>query len=215
MKILLIGPPGGGKGTQAKLLVDKYSIPQISTGDMLRDHVSNNSKLGIKAKNYMENGELVPDKLILSMMKDRLLKNDCSNGYILDGFPRTIPQAQGLDKILIDLKQQLDYVLIIEVPDKIIIERMSGRRIHLKSGRVYHIKYNPPKNRNLDDITNELLSIRKDDKESTVKERLKIYHRTTSTLIKYYGNQGIVTKINGNKSIQEVNNNIIKGFKSD
>ena len=168
MKVLLIGPPGGGKGTQAKLIVENYNIPQISTGDMLRDHVKNKTDLGIKAKEYMDSGQLVPDNLILDMMKNRLIKEDCSNGYILDGFPRTIPQAKGLDNVLQKLNHKLDSVIVLEVNDNIIVNRMGGRRIHTPSGRIYHVVYNPPINKNKDDITNEELSIRDDDKEKTV-----------------------------------------------
>ena len=164
MRILLIGPPGGGKGTQATKISEKYNIPQISTGDMLREHVNNQSDLGIKAKVYMKNGELVPDSLILDMMKVRLQDNDCTNGYILDGFPRTIPQAEGLNILLDSLNSPLDKVLVINVIDNKIVERMGGRRVHLSSGRVYHIKFNPPKLNNIDDITGEKLTIRDDDK---------------------------------------------------
>tara|TARA_Y100001936_G_C16016137_1_gene636570 strand:+ start:629 stop:1273 length:645 start_codon:yes stop_codon:yes gene_type:complete len=208
MRILLIGPPGGGKGTQAKKISEKYNIPQISTGDMLREHVKNKSNLGIKAKNYMENGELVPDSLILDMMKVRLQNNDCKNGYILDGFPRTIPQAEGLNTLLNSLNSPLDKVLVINVDDNKIIERMGGRRVHLSSGRVYHIKFNPPKVDNLDDITGETLSIREDDKEQTVKNRLTIYHELTSPLISYYTNMNILTNINGDQNIDTVFNSI-------
>ena len=208
MRILLIGPPGGGKGTQAKKISEKYNIPQISTGDMLREHVKNKSNLGIKAKNYMENGELVPDSLILDMMKVRLQNNDCKNGYILDGFPRTIPQAEGLNTLLNSLNSPLDKVLVINVDDNKIIERMGGRRVHLSSGRVYHIKFNPPKVDNLDDITGETLSIREDDKEQTVKNRLTIYHELTSPLISYYTNMNILTNINGDQNIDAVFNSI-------
>jgi len=203
MRILLIGPPGGGKGTQAKLLVNKYNIPQISTGDMLRDYVSNKTELGIEAKKFMDNGKLVPDNLILDMMKKRFLNNDCKNGYILDGFPRTLPQAEGLDILLKELQQSLNKVIIINVSDNIIIERMSGRRMHLPSGRVYHIKYNPPKNEGKDDITNENLIIRKDDKEDTVKKRLRIYHKTTSLLIDYYKKE-LISVVDGSLNINDV-----------
>ena len=208
MRILLIGPPGGGKGTQAKKISEKYNIPQISTGDMLREHVKNKSNLGIKAKKYMENGELVPDSLILDMMKVRLQNNDCKNGYILDGFPRTIPQAEGLNTLLNSLNSPLDKVLVINVDDNKIIERMGGRRVHLSSGRVYHIKFNPPKVDNIDDITGETLSIREDDKEQTVKNRLTIYHELTSPLISYYTNMNILTNINGDQNIDAVFNSI-------
>jgi len=209
MKILLLGPPGGGKGTQAKLLISKYNIPQISTGDILREHVKNKTELGEQASTYMKNGELVPDKLILDMIRKRLNKEDCKGGYILDGFPRTIPQAEGLDLIFKKLNQKLDKVIVLNVNDEDIIERMSGRRMHLDSGRVYHIKFNPPKNDGLDDITNEKLIIRKDDEPGTVKKRLKIYHDTTKPLIEYYNHQNIVSSINGNNQIEEVNKTII------
>ena len=145
MRILLLGPPGGGKGTQAKFLIRKLDIPQISTGDMLREHVTKQTSLGIKAKEYMSSGALVPDEVILGMMQERLSNQDCKNGYILDGFPRTIPQALGLDELLEKLNQTLDAVIVIDVSDDNIVDRMSGRRVHMSSGRVYHIEYNPPK----------------------------------------------------------------------
>ena len=214
MKIILLGPPGGGKGTQSKLLVSKFNIPQISTGDILRDHVKNKSELGVKANSYMQNGELVPDNLILNMIKFRLKQDDCKTGYILDGFPRTIPQAEGLDSILENLNQKLDKIVVLEVKDKDIIERMSGRRMHIESGRVYHIKFNPPKNEGLDDITNEKLTIRKDDQPETVKKRLMIYHETTKPLIEYYNSKNIVSSVNGNKSIEDIHNVIIKSIKN-
>ena len=208
MKILLLGPPGGGKGTQAKLLVENLNIPQISTGDILRDHVKRETPLGIKAKNFMQNGELVPDELILNMMEKRLIENDCFNGYILDGFPRTVPQAEGLEKLLTKLDQSLNNVIVLDVEDKDIVERMGGRRVHLNSGRVYHIKFNPPKNEGLDDLTNEKLSIRKDDEKETVLNRLDIYHKTTKPLINFYSNKNIVKTINGNDDIQKIHTNI-------
>lgn len=210
MKILLIGPPGGGKGTQAKKISSKYNIPQISTGDMLREHVKNLSPLGIQAKEFMDSGGLVPDNLILEMMKKKLSGNECQNGYILDGFPRTLPQAEGLDKILDQIDSKLNKVIIIEVNDNTIIDRMSGRRVHKNSGRIYHIKFNPPKNEGLDDITNEPLSIREDDKEETVKNRLEIYHDITKPLINYYNKKNILFKVNGEDEINNVFLNIIK-----
>tara|TARA_B100001142_G_C14317021_1_gene648852 strand:- start:1117 stop:1764 length:648 start_codon:yes stop_codon:yes gene_type:complete len=209
MKILLLGPPGGGKGTQSKLLVSKFNIPQISTGDILREHVKEETQLGIEAKQYMQNGELVPDNLILDMIKERLLKNDCNKGYILDGFPRTIPQAEGLDRILEKLNQKLDKIVVLDVKDNDIIKRMSGRRMHMESGRVYHIEFNPPKNEGLDDVTNDKLIIRKDDQPDTVKKRLSIYHKTTKPLIEYYDSKNIVFSIKGNKKIEDIHNEII------
>jgi len=210
MRILLIGPPGGGKGTQAKNLISDFNIPQISTGDMLREHVKNMTPLGTKAKLSMDNGELVTDSIILDMMKDRLVEKDCINGYILDGFPRTIPQAEGLDKILDILNSPLDKVIVIDVDDQSIIERMGGRRVHLDSGRVYHIKFNPPKENNKDDLTGESLSIRKDDKKETVQKRLKIYHNQTSPLIEYYSKKNILININGSQSIDNVYKSICR-----
>tara|TARA_B100000029_G_C17551782_1_gene950349 strand:+ start:669 stop:1316 length:648 start_codon:yes stop_codon:yes gene_type:complete len=214
MKILLLGPPGGGKGTQAKLLVKNLNIPQISTGDILRDHVKKETPLGIKAKNFMQNGELVPDDLILNMMEKRLIENDCLSGYILDGFPRTVPQAEGLETLLTKLDQSLNNVIVLDVEDKDIVERMGGRRVHLNSGRVYHIKFNPPKNEGVDDLTNEKLSIRKDDEKETVLNRLDIYHKTTKPLINYYSNKNIVKIINGNDDIQKIHTNIINILKN-
>ena len=208
MKILLLGPPGGGKGTQAKFLIQKYDIPQISTGDMLRENIKNNSKLGIEAKTFMDSGELVPDELIINMMKIRLKEDDCINGYILDGFPRTLSQAEGLDILLENLNQNLDHVIVINVDDQIIIKRMGGRRIHPGSGRTYHTIFNPPKIENKDDVTGEDLIIRPDDQEDTVKNRLNIYHDQTKPLINYYQNKGIVQIINGDQNIIDVRKNI-------
>ena len=208
MRILLLGPPGGGKGTQSKFLMEKFKIPQISTGDMLRAHVSNNTELGKQAKEFMDKGELVTDSLILNMMKLRFQERDCNEGYILDGFPRTIAQAEGLDLLLETINQKLDYVIVINVNDDEIVERMGGRRMHPDSGRVYHIKYNPPKNEGKDDITNENLIIRDDDKEETVRNRLTVYHNQTKPLIAYYHKN--VISIDGSQEIENVKNNILK-----
>ena len=210
MKIILLGPPGGGKGTQAKLLIDKFNIPQISTGDMLREHVNSNTKLGVLVKSYMDKGELVPDSLILDMMEGKLSGNECNNGYILDGFPRTIPQAEGLNKLLNKMGHILNKIIVLNVDDDIIVERMAGRRVHLPSGRVYHIKFNPPENEGLDDITNEKLVIRTDDQESTVRNRLLVYHESTKPLINYY-KDNLIT-VNGTDKINVVFENIIKGI---
>ena len=208
MRILLLGPPGGGKGTQSKFLMEKFNIPQISTGDMLRTHVKENTELGEKAKKFMSKGELVTDSLILDMMEIRFQESDCSRGYILDGFPRTITQAEGLDILLEKINQKLDYVIVINVIDDEIVERMGGRRMHPGSGRVYHIKYNPPKNEGKDDITNENLIIRDDDKEDTVRNRLTVYHNQTKPLIEYY-NENVIS-IDGSQTIDNVKNNILK-----
>ena len=208
MKILLLGPPGGGKGTQSKFLMSKFNIPQISTGDMLRAHVKNDTTLGKKAKEFMDKGELVTDSLILDMMEVRFDEKDCENGFILDGFPRTIKQAEGLDKLFQKTNQKLDHVVVIDVEDDEIVSRMGGRRMHPESGRVYHIKYNPPKNEGKDDVTNEPLIIRDDDKEETVRNRLLVYHNQTKPLINYYRQN--VININGSQPIDKVKSNIIE-----
>ena len=208
MRILLLGPPGGGKGTQSKFLIDEFNIPQISTGDMLREHIKNKTEIGKKVKEFLDNGILVADSLILDMMEIRFKDKDCENGFILDGFPRTIVQAEGLNKLFQKTNQQLDHVIVINVDDNDIVDRMGGRRVHLESGRTYHIKYNPPKNENLDDKTNEPLIIRDDDKEKTVRNRLLVYHNQTKPLIDYYHNN--VIKINGMQSIEDVKDAIMK-----
>ena len=196
MKILLIGPPGGGKGTQAKKLSSKFNIPQISTGDMLRASVSKGTELGLKAKVLMEKGELVPDDLILDLVKDRISEKDCANGFLFDGFPRTLDQANALK----DKGIKIDCVIEIMVDDDEIIQRMSGRRVHTASGRTYHIKYNPPKQENIDDETGEPLIQRPDDNEETVRKRLAIYHDQTSPLVDFYKKSSLVQ--NGNKYIE-------------
>ena len=208
MNIILIGPPGAGKGTQAKFIVTNFNIPQVSTGDMLRENVKNNTNLGIEAKKFMDSGELVPDSVILNMMKDRIVNNDCKNGFILDGFPRTTTQAQSLTKLLDQMDMKIDYVLVLEVDDDIIVDRMGGRRVHPGSGRVYHIKYNPPKEEGVDDFTNEKIIIREDDKEDTVRKRLEIYRKETEPIIEYYNNQKNVHTINGESSIDEIKQKI-------
>ena len=208
MNIILIGPPGAGKGTQAKFITQKNNIPQLSTGDMLRYNVTNKTPLGINAVKFMDVGELVPDNLILDIMKERLKNDDCEKGFILDGFPRTTIQADGLQKILNELNIKIDYVLVLSVEDDVIVERMSGRRLHPESGRVYHIKYNPPKKSGLDDITDEKLIIREDDQETTVRRRLKVYHTQTKPIINYYEPYNIVYRIDGNNMIESIENEI-------
>ncbi|MFT5425601.1 MAG: adenylate kinase [Gammaproteobacteria bacterium] len=208
MKLILLGPPGAGKGTQAKAICEKYGIPQISTGDMLRAAVSAKSSLGIEAKKVMDAGELVSDDLILQLVKDRISDNDCSSGYLLDGFPRTIAQAEGMKKLGINV----DFVVELEVGDDVIIDRMSGRRIHPASGRVYHVKFNPPKSENLDDETGEALIQRDDDAEQTVRKRLDVYHKQTAPLIDYYsknkekslGNDPVYVKTNGSGELNKI-----------
>jgi len=182
MRLILLGPPGAGKGTQAKMICEKYGIPQISTGDMLRAAVSADTPLGIEAKKVMDAGELVSDDLILQLVKDRISENDCTSGYLLDGFPRTIAQAEGMKKLGIDV----DFVVELQVNDEEIIERVGGRRVHPASGRVYHVKFNPPMIENQDDETGEALIQRDDDAEDTVRKRLVVYHEQTAPLIDYY-----------------------------
>ena len=208
MRIMLLGPPGGGKGTQAKYIEQKWNIPQISTGDMLRENVKLSTPLGIEAKSYMEKGELVPDQVILNMMESRLQKDDCKSGYILDGFPRTIPQAEALTKLLNAINQELDIAILLKLDDEIIVKRMSGRRVHPDSGRVYHIIYNPPKIADKDDVSGEDLIIRPDDQEDTVRNRLKVYKNQTSPLIEYYNKSNILHSIDADGSIEEINNRI-------
>jgi adenylate kinase len=182
MKIILLGAPGAGKGTQANLIKEKFNIPQISTGDMLRAAIKAETPLGVTAKKLMDAGNLVPDDLIINLVKERLKNADCANGFLFDGFPRTIPQAQAMKDAHVDV----NFVVEIEVPDSDIIQRMSGRRVHLSSGRTYHVTFNPPKISGKDDVTGEALTLRPDDTEETVKKRLEIYHEQTMPLVEYY-----------------------------
>ena len=212
MKIILLGAPGAGKGTQATFLKTKFNIPQISTGDMLRSAVSDKTELGISAKSYMDRGLLVPDELIINLVKLRIKDDDCKNGFLLDGFPRTIPQAQAMK----DANIFVDYVIEIQVPDNEIIERLGGRRIHPESGRIYHIKYSPPKEEGKDDITGESLIVRDDDIEETILQRLATYHDQTEPLVSFYSdwskenikNKPIFIKIDGTKLPDHINNTL-------
>ncbi|MDC0127144.1 adenylate kinase [Methylophilaceae bacterium] len=212
MQIILLGAPGAGKGTQANFLKSKFNIPQISTGDMLRSAVTNKTELGISAKDYMDRGFLVPDNLIINLVKLRIKDADCKNGFLLDGFPRTIPQAQAMKNANI----YVNYVVEIKVPDNDIVERLSGRRIHPKSGRIYHIKHNPPKVEDIDDLTGEPLIIRDDDIEKTILERLATYHKQTEPLVSFYfewskeniSNKPIFINIDGTKAPNQVNNDL-------
>ena len=182
MRFILLGPPGAGKGTQASFITKKYSVPQISTGDMLRAAIKAGSELGLKAKKIMDAGQLVPDEVIINLVKQRITEPDCKGGFLFDGFPRTIAQAEAMKTAGVNI----DYVVEIAVPDEEIITRMSGRRVHLASGRTYHVKFNPPKVADKDDVTGEPLIQRQDDAAATVKERLAVYHRQTKPLIEYY-----------------------------
>ena len=214
LRLLLIGPPGSGKGTQAKYLIDKYFIPQISTGDMLRINVRNKTPLGIEAQKFMKSGELVPDSVILDMMKKRLAEQDCHNGYILDGFPRTIPQAEGLDILLTDLNQKLDHVVIMDVPDNLIITRLSNRRSCKECGQVYNLIFEPPKNAGKCNNCNEELYLREDDNPATIQQRLNVYHTQTKPVIKYYSNQGLTKVIDSKGTIDKIRFEIFQSITS-
>ncbi len=183
MRLILLGAPGAGKGTQANFIKEKYNIPQISTGDMLRAAIQAGSPLGVEVKKVMDSGGLVSDDIIIRLVKDRLKQDDCARGYLFDGFPRTIPQAEAMKQAGVEI----DYVVEIDVPDAAIVERMSGRRVHPASGRTYHVHFNPPKVAGKDDVTGEDLVQRDDDKEETVKKRLAVYHEQTEILLDYYG----------------------------
>lgn len=208
MRLILLGPPGAGKGTQANFIKEKFGIPQISTGDMLRAAVKAGTPLGIEAKKVMDAGGLVSDDIIIGLVRDRLQQDDCKSGYMFDGFPRTIPQADAMKEAGV----AIDFVLEIDVPDSEIVERMSGRRAHLASGRTYHVKYNPPKVEGKDDVTGEDLVQRDDDKEETVKKRLDVYHAQTKPLVEYYSawaasgaaNAPKVRKIAGLGAVDEI-----------
>jgi len=208
MRLILLGPPGAGKGTQANFIKEKFGIPQISTGDMLRAAVKAGTPLGIEAKKVMDAGGLVSDDIIIGLVKDRLQQDDCKVGYMFDGFPRTLPQADAMK----DAGVPIDFVLEIDVPDSEIVERMSGRRAHLPSGRTYHVKYNPPKVEGKDDVTGEDLVQRDDDKEETVKKRLDVYHAQTKPLVEYYSTWAAsgdakapkVRKIEGLGAVEEI-----------
>jgi adenylate kinase len=185
MHLILLGSPGSGKGTQAQFITEKYGIPQISTGDMLRAAVRAGTPLGLAAKQVMDSGGLVSDDIILGLIKERIKQDDCANGFLLDGFPRTIAQAEGLA----EMDVPIDTVIEIVVDDEQIVKRMAGRRVHLQSGRTYHIEYNPPKTEGIDDVTGEALIQRDDDKEETVRKRLSVYHQQTKPLVDYYSKQ--------------------------
>ncbi|MBT1065639.1 adenylate kinase [Bowmanella sp. Y26] len=205
MRIILLGAPGAGKGTQAQFLMGKFGIPQISTGDMLRAAISAGTELGLAAKKVMDEGKLVSDELIIGLVKERIAQPDCQNGFLLDGFPRTIPQADAMKENGVDV----DHVIEFDVADDIIVERMAGRRVHPASGRVYHVTYNPPKVEGKDDVTGEDLVIRADDEEETVRKRLGIYHEQTKPLVDYYSNEAAsgrcaYHKVDGTKPVEQV-----------
>ncbi|CAN5448378.1 adenylate kinase [soil metagenome] len=218
MRLILLGPPGAGKGTQAAFLRERFGIPQISTGDMLRAHVKAGSALGLEAKKAMDSGALVADAVIIGMVRERLTQPDCANGYLFDGFPRTLPQADAMKHSQV----AIDHVVQIAVPDEDIVERISGRRSHLASGRTYHVRFKPPKAEGIDDVTGEPLVHREDDREETVKHRLAVYHKETEPLVEYYqrwaesGEPGApkYARIDGIGSVDEINARMLAALSS-
>lgn len=210
MKIIMLGAPGAGKGTQAKKIAEKYQIPHISTGDIFRANIKNGTELGKKAKTYMDQGLLVPDELVVDLVVDRVRQKDCESGYVLDGFPRTIPQAEALDKALADMGQKIDYAIDVDVPDENIIRRMSGRRACVGCGATYHLVYAPARIENICDKCGGELILRDDDKPETVKKRLDVYHEQTQPLIEYYTNSAILKAVDGTIDIEDVFAEIVK-----
>lgn len=204
MKVIMLGAPGAGKGTQAKKIAAKYQIPHISTGDIFRANIKNGTELGKKAKTYMDQGLLVPDELVVDLVVDRLDQEDCKNGCVLDGFPRTIPQAEALDKALKGLGQKVDYAVNVEVPDENIVTRMGGRRACVGCGATYHLVYAPTKEEGICDTCGGELILRDDDKPETVTKRLNVYHEQTQPLIDYYAQAGILKEVDGTKDIEDV-----------
>ena len=204
MKIIMLGAPGAGKGTQAKMIAEKYSIPHISTGDIFRANIKGGTELGMEAKKYMDQGQLVPDELTVKILLDKVAKDDCKNGYVLDGFPRTIPQAEVLDKALAELGDAVDYAIDVDVPDENIINRMGGRRACVTCGATYHMVHVPPKQEGICDKCGSELILRDDDKPETVKKRLDVYHAQTQPLIEYYTKKGILKSVDGTVDMMDV-----------
>lgn len=209
MKIIMLGAPGAGKGTQAKKIAEKYQIPHISTGDIFRANIKNNTELGRKAKEYMDQGLLVPDSLTLELIMDRFKQDDCKKGYVLDGFPRTIPQAEALTAALNENDEKIDFAVNVEVPDENIVNRMSGRRACLSCGGTYHVVYAPAKAEGVCDACNGELVLRDDDKPETVSKRLSVYHEQTQPLIDYYSKLGVLAEVDGTKDVKDVFTDII------
>ena len=210
MKIIMLGAPGAGKGTQAKMIAEKCGIPHISTGDIFRANIKNGTELGAKAKEYMDKGLLVPDELVCDLVVDRIQQADCEKGYILDGFPRTIPQAEALENALNAIEQKLDYAIDIDVPDENIINRMSGRRACVGCGATYHVLFNPTKVEGKCDVCGESLILREDDKPETVKKRLDVYHTQTQPLIDFYTERKVLVEVDGTQSMDKVFDDIMK-----
>ena len=210
MKIIMLGAPGAGKGTQAKKISEKYQIPHISTGDIFRANIKNGTELGKKAKTYMDQGLLVPDELVVDLVVDRVNQDDCANGYVLDGFPRTIPQAEALDAALAKLGQKVDYAINVEVPDENIVNRMSGRRACVDCGATYHIVSIPTKVEGICDKCGSEVVLRDDDKPETVQKRLSVYHEQTQPLIDYYTKQGVLKTVDGTVALDKVFQSIVE-----
>ncbi len=210
MKVIMLGAPGAGKGTQAKKIAAKYQIPHISTGDIFRANIKEGTELGTKAKAYMDKGELVPDELTCDLVVDRISKPDAANGYVLDGFPRTIPQAEALTRALDGRGEKIDFAINVEVPDENIVRRMGGRRACLKCGATYHVEYNAPKVENVCDVCQGELVLRDDDKPETVQKRLSVYHAQTQPLIDYYKAEGVLAEVDGTQDIDVVFQDITK-----
>lgn len=210
MKIIMLGAPGAGKGTQAKMIAEKYSIPHISTGDIFRANIKGGTQLGMEAKKYMDQGQLVPDELTVKILLDRVAKDDCKNGYVLDGFPRTIPQAEVLDKALTELGEKVDFAIDVDVPDENIINRMGGRRACVTCGATYHMVHVPPKTEGICDKCGSELILRDDDKPETVKKRLDVYHAQTQPLIDYYTAKNILHTVDGTVDMMDVFAEIVK-----
>ena len=204
MKIIMLGAPGAGKGTQAKMIAEKYGIPHVSTGDIFRANIKENTPLGQKAKEYMDKGLLVPDELVVDLVVDRVQQDDCKNGYVLDGFPRTIPQAEALDTALKAKGEKVDFAIDVNVPDENIVKRMSGRRACLSCGATYHIEHIPPKKEGICDKCGQELVLRDDDKPETVLNRLKVYHDQTQPLIEFYTKKNVLKTVDGTKDMKEV-----------
>lgn len=204
MKIIMLGAPGAGKGTQAKQIADKYSIPHISTGDIFRANIKNGTELGKKAKEYMDQGALVPDELTCDLVMDRIQQDDCKNGFVLDGFPRTIPQAEALDAALVKINEKMDFAIDVDVPDENIVNRMGGRRACLNCGATYHVVSIPTKVEGICDRCGSEVVLRDDDKPETVQKRLTVYHEQTQPLIDYYNKQGILKTVDGTQPMEDV-----------
>lgn len=209
MRIIMLGAPGAGKGTQAKQVAGKYKIPHISTGDIFRANIKGGTELGKKAKEYMDKGALVPDELVVDLVADRIKQDDCKNGYVFDGFPRTIPQAEALDKALEEMGSKIDFAIDIDVPDENIINRMSGRRACLACGATYHVQFNAPKAEGICDVCGKELVLRDDDKPETVKTRLQVYHTQTQPLIDYYSQKGVLKSVDGTQDVADVFQSIV------